>query len=155
MFEATGKHVWVTHLDDLIENYNTQVNRGIGIKPMDVTVENKFTIWGRLFGQVMEIKEPKFKVGDKVRVLKFRPDFKGVKFQKYFREKYPPKISKITGKPINEHMLEVRDKSPFSEEIFVIHEVLLGDPVVYKLYSEGASMEILGKFYEDELSLVR
>lgn len=52
-------------------------------------------------------------------------------------------------------MVSARDKPPFSEEIFTVHEVLLGDPIVYKLYSPEAELEILGKYYEDELSLVR
>lgn len=155
MFNRNGNHDWLSYLNDVVENYNAQENRAIGTRPIDVNETNKYTIWGRLYGHVIHVDRPKFSVGDKVRVLHFNPKGKGKEFKRYYKEKYPKRISKITGRPISEHMVTARDKPPFSEETFTVHVVLLGDPVMYKLYSPEAEIEILGKYYESELSLVR
>lgn len=155
MFNYHGDHAWEKYLEMLVHNYNTQNHRSIGMKPDDVNEDNKFTVWGRLFGHVMKIDEPKLKVGDHVRVLHFDTHYQDKAFRDYFKQKYPRKINVTTGKPIREYALSARDKPPFSHEIFTVHEVLLGDPVVYKLYSDEVGVEILGKFYERELSLIR
>lgn len=47
MFDRNGNHDWLSYLNDLVENYNTQDNRSIGTKPIDVNETNKYTIWGR------------------------------------------------------------------------------------------------------------
>lgn len=155
LFEHKGNHIWVDNLKDIVENYNTTVNRSIAEKPVDVTEDNKFVIWGRLFGHVVKLDPPKFKVGDKVRVLHFDSKYKGKEFQKWYRTKHPLVYKEGSSRPVRHEELSSRDKPPFSEDIFTIHEVLLGDPVVYKFFSDEAGVEILGKYYQDELSLVR
>ena len=66
---------------------------------------------------------PKYKIGDKVRISKYKYIFtKGY-------------------------------EANFTKEIFIIEEIFFGDPTVYKLKDKDGE-EILGKFYEQELSQV-
>ena len=44
-FDANNTHEWLDVLDSLVKNYNSNINRGIGMKPMDVNQENKKEIW--------------------------------------------------------------------------------------------------------------
>ena len=71
-FSATGKVNWVNAIDEIINNYNHSVNRGIGMAPIkmnafkeQVLVEEKKEITDLIYSS-----EKIIKVGDKVRVKK-------------------------------------------------------------------------------------
>ena len=123
-FDANNSHEWLDVLDSFVKNYNSNVNRGIGMKPMDVNQENKHEIWIKLFGQPTGNISPKFNIGDKVRISKYK---------NIFTKGY---------------------EANFTKELFTIVEVLFGDPTMYKLQDMDGE-EILGKFYEQELSQVK
>ena len=72
--------------------------------------------------QFGDINTPKFKEGDKVRIEKYK---------KRFAKGY---------------------EKTFTDEVFTIKEVTVGDPTVYKLEDTGKE-EIIGTFYEEELVL--
>ena len=79
------------------------------------------TLYGSPFGK---LPLPKFRIGDTVRVSKYKSIF-GYK-----------------GYEAN-----------FTEEIFKVKRVLRGDPTVYEL-EDHEGEPIIGKFYEEELSTV-
>ena len=97
-------HQWLNVLDDLVKNYNNTKHKSIGMKPADVNETNKHQVWIKLFGQpVGEITSSKFKIGDLVRISKYKNIFK-------------------KGYEAN-----------FTKEIFKIVEVFFGDPIVYEV----------------------
>ena len=102
-FYSTGTNNWVDVLNDLVENYNN-TKHSILMKPADVNKTNEYQVWITLFGDdVGELPLPKFRVGDKVRVSKYKSIFsKGY-------------------------------EANFTEEIFTVKKVLRGDPNTYEI----------------------
>ena len=74
------------------------------MKPKDVNKTNENMVWVTLYGHVLEgLQPPKFKVGDTVRVSKYKSIFaKGY-------------------------------EANFTEEIFRVSKVLRGDPTVHEI----------------------
>ena len=86
------------------KNYNNTEHKTIHMKPKDVNKTNENIVWVTLYGHVLEgLQPPKFKVGDTVRVSKYKSIFaKGY-------------------------------EANFTEEIFRVSKVLRGDPTVYEI----------------------
>ena len=103
-FYSKGTHNWVDVLNDLVSNYNNTKHSSILMKPADVNKTNEYQVWITLFGDdVGELPLPKFRVGDKVRVSKYKSIFsKGY-------------------------------EANFTEEIFKVKKVLRGDPNTYEI----------------------
>ena len=57
-------------LDEIIDKYNNTVHRTIKLKPVDVTSESYAE-----YNEVSNITKPKFKVGDHVRISKYKNIF--------------------------------------------------------------------------------
>ena len=77
---ATGKNVYYDVLDDIVNEYNNTKHNTIKMKPIDVKDNNK-----RVYIDEHNEKDSRFKVGDRVRIYKFKNTFaKG----------YPPYWSK-------------------------------------------------------------
>ena len=123
-FYSKGTGNWINVLDDLTKNYNNTKHCSIHMKPNDVDQTNENRVWVTLYGHVLEgLQPPKFKVGDTVRVSKYKSIFaKGY-------------------------------EANFTEEIFKVSKVLRGDPTVYEI-EDHEGEPIIGKFYEQELSLI-
>ena len=71
-----GKNVYFNVLDDIVKKYNNTVHSSIKMKPKDVTDDNFIESKG--FPEYVEKsneKDPKFKVGDHVRILKYKNVF--------------------------------------------------------------------------------
>ena len=47
------------------------INRSIKMRPEDVTHENKDKVWSTLYGDMKVFSEPRYKIGDVVRVEKY------------------------------------------------------------------------------------
>ena len=95
------------------------------MKPKDVNRKNENEVWITLFGSNFgELPLPKFRIGDTVRVSKYKNVFK-------------------KGYEAN-----------FTEEIFKNFQKFLEEtPTVYEL-EDHEEEPIIGKFYEEELSVV-
>ena len=63
----TGKNVYYDVLDDVVNKYNNTKHSTIKMKPIDVKDNNK-----RVYIDEHNEKDSKFKVGDKVRIFKFK-----------------------------------------------------------------------------------
>ena len=123
-FFKNQKYTWLNVLDKLVENYNNTKHRSIGMKPIEVNEDNEFEVWKKLFGGAKEFKAPEFKIGDSVRIHKYKS---------IFAKGYEPN---------------------FTSEVFKIIGVLKGDPNMYVLEDPEDKEPIIGKFYEQELSKI-
>ena len=67
---AISKIVYFDVLDDIVDKCNNTVHRTIKMKPIDVTGES----YGK-YSEDFNKKHPKFKVGDHVRISKYKDIF--------------------------------------------------------------------------------
>ena len=66
----TSKNVYIDKLDGIVNEYNNTYHRTIKMKPVDVK-DNTYID----FGKEVNDKDPKFKVGDQVRISKYKSIF--------------------------------------------------------------------------------
>ena len=75
-FYSKETYKWIDVLDELVYNYNNTNHSTILMKPSEVTKNNENEVWTMLFGHIdAELPLPKFKVGDTVRISKYKPAF--------------------------------------------------------------------------------
>ena len=67
---AISKNVYFDGLDDIVNKYNNAVRRNIKMKPIDVTSNSHAE-----YNEDSNKKDPKFKVGDHVRISKNKNAF--------------------------------------------------------------------------------
>ena len=67
---AISKNVYFDVLDDIVKKYNNTVHRTIKIKPVDVTSD-----FYAEYNEDSNEKDPKFKVGDRIRISKYKNIF--------------------------------------------------------------------------------
>lgn len=106
-FTHRGHNRYVDVLPKLVQSYNNSVHRSIGMRPVDVNLQNQEEVWNRLYGQPIKKTSPKLKVGDRVRMTKY----KGVFTKGYIGD--------------------------WSEELFRVSAVLKTTPVTYKLKDDN------------------
>ena len=99
---SISKNVYIDKLDDIVNEYNNTYHRTIKMKPVDVK-DNTYID----FKKEVNDKDPKFKVGDQVRILKYKD---------VFAKGYTPN---------------------WSEEIFVIKKVKNTVPWTYVINGEA------------------
>ena len=67
---AISKNVYFDVLDDIVDEYNNTYHKTIKMKPVDVE-DDSFAEYNEKTNE----KDPKFKVGDHVRISKFKNIF--------------------------------------------------------------------------------
>ena len=67
---AISKNVYIDKLDDIVNEYNNTYHRTIKMKPVDVK-DNTYID----FEKNVNDKDPKFKIGDHVRISKYKNIF--------------------------------------------------------------------------------
>ena len=67
---AIPKNIYYDVLDDIVNKYNNMVHKTIKIKPIDVT-DDSFAE----HNEESNKKDPKFKIGDHVRISKYKNIF--------------------------------------------------------------------------------
>ena len=105
-FTANSRNVYMNALSDLVREYNNTRNSSIKMTPVNASKkENELMVWKNLYPEHLEIHDinPKFSVGDKVRISKKKNTF--------------------------EKGYTIR----WTEEIFTIVEVKRTSPVTYKI----------------------
>ena len=123
---ATGKNVYYDVLDDLVNKYNNTKHSTIKIKPTDVKDTTKSSSLERNNNKRVYIdenneKDNRFKVGDRVRISKFK---------NIFAKGYTP--------------------PNWSTEIFIVDKINDTVPYTYNL-KDLNDEEIIGSFYDREL----
>ena len=105
-FSANSTNVYLNQLSDLVKEYNNTRHSSIKMTPTNASKkENELTVWRNLYPEHLEIRDinPKFSVGDKVRISKKK---------KTFEKGYTTR---------------------WTEEIFTIVEVKHTSPITYKI----------------------
>ena len=67
---TVGKNVYFNVLDDIVDKYNNSFHSSIKMKPKDIT-DDSFVEYNEEFNK----KSPKFKIGDHVRISKYKSIF--------------------------------------------------------------------------------
>ena len=67
---AVSKNVYFDVLDDIVNKYNKTVHRTVKMKPIDVTSDSYAE-----YNEDSNVPKPKFKVGDHVRISKYKHIF--------------------------------------------------------------------------------
>ena len=123
-FTARNTRAYLSVLSQLLDGYNWNVHRSIGMDPCDKTDKNEAAVWTKLYGKRMKRHpRPKLKAGDRVRLSKKHSPFK---------KGYLP---------------------GWTEEVFVVQRVVPGPVVTYKL-KEWDGMPLEGSFYEEDVQKV-
>ena len=124
MFSANNNTVYFDKIDELLKNYNSSFHRSIQMSPLEASdIKNSNRVFANLYSDEIykQVKNPKFRIGDRVRISKYK--------RKLFDKGFTPN---------------------WTEEIFVIDDILNTKPVTYRLVDlQGEA--VMGSFYEQEL----
>ena len=107
MFSTNINTVYWDKLDKLFDNYNNTRHSSMKMKPVEASKKtNEEKVFSNLYGDLIYLgsKKPKFAIGDKVPVSKYK--------RRVFDKGYTPN---------------------WTEEVFVIDEILPSKPVTYKI----------------------
>ena len=67
---AVSKNVYFGVLDDIVNKYNNTIHRSIKMKPIDITADSYAE-----YNEDSNVTKPKFKVGNHVRIWKYKNIF--------------------------------------------------------------------------------
>ena len=123
MFSANNTVYW-DKLEELVDDYNNTKHSSLKMTPIEASKkENENKVFANLYGNLIYLrpKNPKFSIGDKVRILQYK--------RRVFDKGYTPN---------------------WTEELFVVDRILMTKPVTYKIV-DLLGEEIEGSFYQKEL----
>ena len=124
MFSANNNTIYIDKIDELLKTYNNSWHRSVKISPLTASdIKNSNQVFANLYSDEIykPVKKPKFQIGDRVRISKYK--------RKLFDKGFTPN---------------------WTEELFVINEILNTKPVTYRLVDlQGET--VTGSFYEQEL----
>lgn len=127
-FSMNGNYKWIGILDKLVNEYNKSYHRTIKMRPIDVNFSNEQLLLNSVYNyerHFLHDKNPKFRIGDPVRLSKYK------------------------------HLFEKSYTPNWTTEIFRIRKVQTNtDPTTY-LLSDYQGEDISGSVYEHELLMVR
>ena len=115
---------WIDVIQKLVDAYNNSYHSTIRKKPIEASKEeNSETVWWNIYGAYITADTglPAYKVGQTVRISKYKS---------IFEKGYLPN---------------------YTEEYFKIKQIIVGNPIVYKL-EDLKGEDLNGIFYEEELS---
>lgn len=103
-FSMRGNYRWIEFLDELLDRYNNRIHRSTGLPPNKINQKNEASVMNRLLlKKLPKRKKNKFKVGDPVRISKFK------------------------------HLFEKGYTPNWTTEVFFISKVQKTRPVTYKI----------------------
>ena len=122
-FTVQGNTVYLDILPKILEQYNNTKHSSIKMTPVEASKKkNESTVYYNLYGDMKQLSfKPKFKVGDKVRISKYK--------RKVFDKGYTPN---------------------WTGEIFLVDKIQSTNPITYRL-KDLNNEEIQASFYEPEL----
>ena len=124
MFSVNNNTIYWDKLDKLVDDYNNTKHSSVKMTPTEAgKKENEEKVFVNLYGDLIywKPKKPKFSIGDKVRISKYK--------RRVFDKGYAPN---------------------WTEEVFAVDKVLPTKPVTYYIV-DLLSEEIEGSFYEKEV----
>ena len=122
-FTIQGNTQYLDMLPKILKQYNNTKHSSIKMKPIEASKKgNEGTVYFNLYGDMEQVTSKlKFKVGDKVRISKYK--------RYIFDKGYTPN---------------------WTEELFTIDKIQYTNPITYEL-KDLNNEEIKGSFYEPEL----
>ena len=123
MFSVNNNTVYWNKLDKLVDDYNNTVHSSIKMTPTEASKkENEKKVFANLDEDEIYLKpkKPKFSIGDKVRISKYK--------RRVFDKGYTPN---------------------WTEELFVVDKVNLTKPITYHVV-DLLGEKVEGSFYENE-----
>ena len=124
MFSANNNTIYIDKIDKLLKTYNNSFHRSVRMAPLEASdIKNSNQVFANLYSDEIykPVKKPKFKIGDKVRISKYK--------RQLFDKGFTPN---------------------WTEEVFVIDDILYTKPITYRLVDlQGEA--VTGSFYEQEL----
>ena len=119
-FSLLGTYKWIDIIDKIVYDYNNTKHSVTGFKPKEVNKKNEKEILSRVYSPIKMIDptKPKFKVGDFVRISKYR---------QAFAKGYTPSWTNETFK-----ITKVRQTNP---RVYQLSE-LNGDEILGTFYTE-------------------
>ncbi|XP_073228407.1 uncharacterized protein [Porites lutea] len=122
-FILQGNSQYLDILRKILEQYNNTKHSSIKMTTVEVSKKkNESTVYFNLYGNMEQLSvKPRFKVGDKVRISKYK--------RKVFDKGYTPN---------------------WTEEVFLVYKIQSKTPITYRL-KDLNNEEIQGSFYEPEL----
>ena len=124
MFSANNNTIYIDKIDELLKTYNSSWHRSVRMSPFAASdIKNSNQVFANLYSDEIykPVKKPKFKIGDRVRISKYK--------RKLFDKGFTPN---------------------WTEEVFVIDGILHTKPITYRLVDlQGET--VTGSFYEQEL----
>ena len=124
MFSANNNTVYWNKIDKLVNAYDNTKHSSVKMTPNEASKkENEEKVFVNLYGDLIywKPKKPKFTIGNKVRILKYK--------RRIFDKGYTPN---------------------WTEEVFVVDKVSPTKPVTYEIV-DSMGEEIEGSFYKKEL----
>ena len=124
MFSAKNNTVYFDKIDELLKNNNNCFHRSVHMSPTAASdIKNSKHVFANLYLDEIykQVEKPKFRIGDRVRISKYK--------RKLFDKGFTPN---------------------WTEEIFVIDEILNTKPVTYRLVDLQGEAGT-GSFYEQKL----
>ena len=115
---------WIDVIDNVCQNYNQTPHRSIGMKPVDVTAENREVVYKRLYPFLNLTVVCRLKIGDKVRKVREKNTF-----DKGYKENW-------------------------SEQTFIVNSVKQSNSVCFYTIKTLDNKSIPGIFYYQQLNLV-
>lgn len=125
-FHRNKTHRYVDVLQDVVNSYNNSVHRTIGMAPSNVTSENSYRVWIRMYKHLMNTKctSPSLKQGDYVRVSREKGTF-----EKSYKFKWSLEIFKV------------KSIIPKCRPLYILEDL--------------KETEVRGRFYQEELQCVK
>ena len=124
MENVNNNTIYVDKIDELLKNYNSSFHRSVQMSPVATSdIKNTPQVFANLYSDEIykQVKKPKFRIGHRVRISKYK--------RKLFNKGFTPN---------------------WTEEIFVIDDILNTKPVTYRLVDlQGET--VTGSFFEPEL----
>ena len=122
-FTIQNNTIWYNIIDKLVDEYNKTKHGSIKLTPVEASKKkNHGLVYFNLYGDIEASKQkPKFKIGDEVRISKYK--------RKVFDKGFTPN---------------------WTEEVFTVDKIQYTNPITYKL-KDLRGEDIQGSFYEPEL----
>lgn len=74
-FTLNGSYRWIDILPNLLKEYNYRIHRTIGMRPIDVSPQKNKHLLSTVYSHIKIAAPARFRVGDKVRVSKYKTIF--------------------------------------------------------------------------------
>ena len=120
-FSYQGNYKWINILQEIVKKYNNTIHRTIRRKPIEVNKKNEKEIFETVYKLPKITTKPRFHIGDKVRISKYKNIFdKGY-------------------------------TTNFSHEIYTIEEIIPSFPISTYILKDNENKVLKGSFYSHEL----